>query len=169
MCHFRLLLNGMFDRHQAEMTVMQFTGLPVHQSESVPWDFTLSHIVSQARLRQWNMQLPRLWNGMSGLVEDQYTTISKTQEMILDTTLLSTQHYMVRIKGKVEQSWEWSSTPTPQCSSYWKGSLRVTLNKYSQLMNRWKSTQITTLAKYSTNSCADSVYIDFFSRTPYMV
>ena len=45
----------MFDRHQAEMTVMQFTGhsLPVHQSMSVPWDFTLSHIVSQARLRDF--------------------------------------------------------------------------------------------------------------------
>ena len=42
----------MFDRHQAEITVMQFTGhsLPVHQSMSLPWDFTLSHIVSQARL-----------------------------------------------------------------------------------------------------------------------
>ena len=26
-------------------------------------------------------------------------------------TLLSTQHYKVRIKGKVKQSWEWSSTP----------------------------------------------------------
>ena len=36
MCHF-----GMFDRHQAEITVMQFTGdsLPVHQSMTVPWDF----------------------------------------------------------------------------------------------------------------------------------
>ena len=34
------LWNGMFDRHQAEITVMQFTGhsLPVHQSMSVPWD-----------------------------------------------------------------------------------------------------------------------------------
>ena len=32
--------NGMFDRHQAEITVMQFTGhyLPVHQSMSVPWE-----------------------------------------------------------------------------------------------------------------------------------
>ena len=49
------LWNGMFDRHQAEITVMQFTGhsLPVHQSMSVPWDFTLSHIVSQARLRDF--------------------------------------------------------------------------------------------------------------------
>ena len=28
--------------------------------------------------------------------------------MVLDTALLSTQHYKVMIKGKVEQSWEWS-------------------------------------------------------------
>ena len=35
------LWNGMFDHHQAEITVMQFTGhsLPVHQSMSVPWEF----------------------------------------------------------------------------------------------------------------------------------
>ena len=33
--------NGMFDRHQAEITVMQFRGhsLPVYQSMSVSWDF----------------------------------------------------------------------------------------------------------------------------------
>ena len=40
----------MFDRHQAEITVMQFTGhpLPVHQSMSVPWEFfTSSHFISQ--------------------------------------------------------------------------------------------------------------------------
>ena len=35
------LWNRMFNRHQAEITVMQFRGhsLPVHQSMSVPWDF----------------------------------------------------------------------------------------------------------------------------------
>ena len=35
------LWNRMLDRHQAEITVMQFTGhsLPVHQSMSVPWKF----------------------------------------------------------------------------------------------------------------------------------
>ena len=33
----------------------------------------------------------------------------KTQKMVLDSVLLSTQHYKVRIKGKVEQSWECSS------------------------------------------------------------
>ena len=36
--------------------------------------------------------------------------IPKTQKMALDATLLNTQHYKVRIKGKVEQSREWSST-----------------------------------------------------------
>ena len=51
----KYLWNGMFDRHQAEITVMLFTGhsFPVHQSMTVPWDFSLSHIVSQARLRDF--------------------------------------------------------------------------------------------------------------------
>ena len=35
--------------------------------------------------------------------------VSKTQKMVLDDALLNTQHYKVRIKGKVEQSREWSS------------------------------------------------------------
>ena len=35
--------------------------------------------------------------------------IPKTLEMVLDTSLLNTQHYKVRIKGKVEQSRERSS------------------------------------------------------------
>ena len=35
--------------------------------------------------------------------------IPKTQKMVLDPAMLNTQHYTVRIKGKVEQSREWSS------------------------------------------------------------
>ena len=35
--------------------------------------------------------------------------IPKTQKMVLDTAWLNTQHYKVRIKGKVEQSREKSS------------------------------------------------------------
>ena len=64
------------------------------------------------------------------LIEFQlHYNIPKTLKMVLDTTLLNTQHYKVRFKGKVEQSWEWSSAlPTPWCSSYRKGSLRVTLD-----------------------------------------
>ena len=34
--------------------------------------------------------------------------IPKTQKIVLDVALPSTQHYKVSIKGKVEQSWEWS-------------------------------------------------------------
>ena len=47
------LWNGMFNRHQAEKTVMQFTGhsFPVHQSMSLSWAFTLSHFISQIRPR----------------------------------------------------------------------------------------------------------------------
>ena len=44
------LWNRMFNRHQAEIIVMQFTGhsLPVHQSKSVPWEFlSSSHFISQ--------------------------------------------------------------------------------------------------------------------------
>ena len=36
--------------------------------------------------------------------------IPKTQKIVLDATLPSTQYYKVRVKGKVKQSWEWSST-----------------------------------------------------------
>ena len=40
--------------------------------------------------------------------------IPKTQKMVLDTSLLNTQHYKVRIKGKVEQSREGvAPSPTP--------------------------------------------------------
>ena len=36
--------------------------------------------------------------------------IPKSQKMVLDAALLNTQHYKVRIKVKVEQSREWSSS-----------------------------------------------------------
>ena len=79
--------------------------------------------------------------------------IPKTQKMLLDAALFNTQHYKVRIKDKVEQSREWSSTlpTTPRCSSYWKGSLRVTLEYGRQLYlfrfignsSRWRSNLFT--------------------------
>ena len=68
-------------------------------------------------------------NGPGDLGSIPGRVIPKTLKMVLDTTLLNTQHYKVRFKGKVEQFWEWSSaSPTPWCSSYRKGSLRVTLD-----------------------------------------
>ena len=60
--------------------------------------------------------------------------IPKTLKMVLDASLLNTQQYKWRIKGKVDQSKESSSAlPTPQCSSYWKGSLLVALDYGHQL------------------------------------
>ena len=48
-------------------------------------------------------------NGPEDLGSIPGRVIPKTLKMELDTTLLNTQHYKVRFKGKVEQSWEWSS------------------------------------------------------------
>ena len=73
-------------------------------------------------------------NGPGDLGSIPGRVIPKTQKMVLDTSLLNTQHYKVRIKGKVEQSREGVAPfPTPWCSSYRKGSLRVTLYYGRQL------------------------------------
>ena len=50
-------------------------------------------------------------NGPGDLGSIPGRVILKTQKMVLDATLLNTQHYKLRIKGKVEQSREWSSAP----------------------------------------------------------
>ena len=43
------------------------------------------------------------WGSIPGWV------IPKTRKMVLNATLFNTQHYKVGIKGKVDQSREWSS------------------------------------------------------------
>ena len=65
-------------------------------------------------------------NGLWDLGSIPDRAIPKTQKMVLDATLLNTQHYKVRIKGKVEQSRERSDALA--CSSYRKGNLRVNLD-----------------------------------------
>ena len=63
------------------------------------------------------------WGSIPGRV------IPKTFKMVLDTSLLNTQHNKVRIKGKFEQSRGGSSAlSTPRCSSNWIGSLLVALD-----------------------------------------
>ena len=78
--------NGMFDRHQVGLTVMEFTShfLPVHQSMSVPWDFFPCPILLARSTDaifphkcHRNVSLPSgasLWNGKFGRVEGQNTT-----------------------------------------------------------------------------------------------
>ena len=42
-------------------------------------------------------------------IQSQVESYQSTQKIVFDPTLLNTQHYKVRINGKVEQSREWSS------------------------------------------------------------
>ena len=93
--------------------------------------------------RNWNLSVLRngtslavrvFANGPGDLGSIPGRVIPKTQKMVLDASLLNTQHYKVRIKGKVEQSREVvAPSPTPWCSSYRKKSLRVTLD-YGRLL-----------------------------------
>ena len=87
------LWNGMFDRHQAEITVMQFTGhsLPVHQSMSVPLDFLPCPISSakpayaiSSHNCHVNVSPPSgasPWNGKFGRDEGQNTTQTPTTHL----------------------------------------------------------------------------------------
>ena len=53
----------------------------------------------------------------------------KIFKMVLDTSFFNTRQYKVRIKGKVKNPGKGVAlSPTPQCSSYWKGSLLVVLD-----------------------------------------
>ena len=70
-------------------------------------------------------------NGLGDMGSIPGHVIPKTLKIVLDTSLLNTQQYKVRMKSKVEQSWERSSA-LPY-SSYWKGSLLVTLDYSHQL------------------------------------
>ena len=73
-------------------------------------------------------------NGLGDLGSIPGRVIPKTLKMVLDISLLNTQQYKVRIKGKVEHSWKGVvPSPTPRCSSCWKGSLLVTLDYGRQL------------------------------------
>ena len=72
-------------------------------------------------------------NGPGDLGSIPGPVIPKTQKMVLDASLLNNRHYEVH-------TWSISSvklsnpekgvapSPTPQCSSYLKGGLRVTLD-----------------------------------------
>ena len=77
-------------------------------------------------------------NGPGDLRSIPGRVIPKTLKMVLDASLLNTQHYKVRIKGKVEKSWERSSVLPYTCSSYRKRCLRVTLD-YGRLYLLWTS------------------------------
>ena len=55
------------------------------------------------------MNSVRQWFGRPGF--NSRSSHTENSKMVLDTALLNTQHYKVRIKGKVKQSRQWSSAP----------------------------------------------------------
>ena len=69
-------------------------------------------------------------NGPGDLGPIQGHVILKTLKMILNTSLLNTQHYKVRVKGNPGNGVV--PLPTPRCYSYLKGSLLVTLDYVRQ-------------------------------------
>ena len=100
-------------------------------------------------------------NGPGDLGSIPGRVIPKTQKMVLDASLLNTQHYKVRIKGKVEQSREGvAPSPTPWCSSYRKGSLRVTLDYGRQLLLTM-SYQLSMVIYYRSHLCRRRVIEQF--------
>ena len=78
-------------------------------------------------------------NGLEDLGLVPGHVISKTLKMVLDTSLLNTQEYKVRIKGKVEQSMERSSALLLHLGvvAIKKGSLWVALDYSQQLFQYW--------------------------------
>ena len=87
---------------------------PLHSHDSQ------GHFVTEyCYLRQWSVR--------PGL--NPRSSHTKDSKMVLNAVLLNTEYYKVSIKGKVEQSREEvAPSPTPWCSSSWKGSLRLTLD-----------------------------------------
>ena len=77
--HFCRLWNGMFDRHQAEIKIMQFTGLslPMHQFVTVPWDFNPAPYCQPSSPTPMEYALPpslelHVWRGQRSI----YNTLS---------------------------------------------------------------------------------------------
>ena len=101
--------NGMFDRHQAEITVMQFRchSLRVHQSMSVSWDFYLVPFHqpnpptrSFSITGHWNVSLPSgesLWDGMFGRVEGLNRTTTGFKESWFSRWLFNFQSCILKI------------------------------------------------------------------------
>ena len=92
--------------------------------------WVLSKEVSSTIFKIFGMTRPGIehqWSGRPGF--NPRSCHTKDFKMVLDTFLLNTQQYKVRIKGKLEQSREGVvASPTPRCSSYRKRSLLVSLD-----------------------------------------
>ena len=121
-----ILLPGM-GKQQGSLSSVTLVGQPFEEKEN----FEFKHVKLRPDI---GLGVRVFANGPGDLSSIPGRVIPKTQKMVLDASLLSTQHYKVRIKGKVEQSRKGvAPSPTHWCSSYRKGSLRVTLDYGRQL------------------------------------
>ena len=80
-------------------------------------------------LRRWPFNHVTIGPGDLGSIPGR--VIAKTLKMVLDTLLLKTQQYKVRIRSNPGKGV--APSPTPRCSSYWKGRLLVPLYYGRQL------------------------------------
>ena len=78
-------------------------------SHVVFWNFSYIAVVSSLDNRLISPVGRVFANGPGDRGSIPGRVIPKTQKMVLDTSLLNTQHYQVHIKSKVEQSRERSS------------------------------------------------------------
>ena len=102
-----------------------------HKYNKLYQKYAYHRFVSTRPLAKWVEYLPKVQE--TG-VQSQVESYQRLKKIVLDATLLNTQHYMARIKRKVEKSREWSTILLyTLCSSYWKGSLWITLDKGRQL------------------------------------
>ena len=62
-----------------------------------------------------------------GAVFNPMSSHTKDSKMVLDATLLNTQHYKVRINGKIEQPIEW-------CSALPYASVKLLLKKLTLIL-----------------------------------
>ena len=76
---------------------------------SIPWAQGHVKRSTSGFLQDIGMMVRVFTNGAGDLGSIPGQVIPKTQRMVLDASLLNTQQYKVRIKGKVEQSRERSS------------------------------------------------------------
>ena len=126
-----------------------------------------SDFILQAVTGVFDLAVRVFANGPGDLGSIPGRVIPKTQKMVLDASLLNTQHYKVRIKGKVEQSREGvAPSPTP-CSSYRKGSLRVTLDYGRQLYFTYLAHRLFEYWKYREMNTRALIHIQ--GRNPWGV
>ena len=113
-----LLANGLHrETFTAKMTLYKNTKVNVNSPMSTHSSLTFYQVCSKEtfspifiyHLRDIGPAVRVFANGPGDLGSIPGRVIPKTLKMELDTTLLNTQHYKVRFKGKVEQSREWSS------------------------------------------------------------